>query len=1169
MDARLGILIEENFDSVNAAWDAHEKKVLAGIERINAAHTSGSQKRVQASKEVLTNIQTVGQTEIAWHDKSTKALNEYIYNLRTKKIDAINAGIVASEDAGKRQIQQYAAELRALNQINLARKETQERGAGVMNGVLGIGREIFGANLFGGPMGGSALIGKFEGVKNSITEITGATEGAGTAMKLLGTSVGVAGAAVAAFTITAGATVGVFKLLEDNARKYEEGQDALAISLTRSGLRGKDLRDEIRYMSKDVDELSIAFVRPRKEIAETMAHVAAFSRTGGEQLKKLTELSIGVAEATGMSADQVARLIGKVADPEIITNAAQRYGIVIDKHMNQIQRIDALEKQYGGTVDELKDRMKEGVHTWDQLVIVVQNAAQKFALKEFNQLGPTFADLTPKVEHFVDSLSEIKLQPAIDRLTKIYHVFRDIYKGVSDIIGTISGSHRDIAQGVNHQGDRVMQGFDYYAKNTPIFQNDRLQNTLAAFGELDEANRAEIEAKIASPEAPPDKEAGKKAYEAAIDARREALSVQIADLTKNAKSQEEIKDKLRDAEIQFDADMVEIAKKFHEKTGSLEETYQKALLAKREQGYKDQAEAQKKADEEFVKIWDERLRAMEERTKKEEELLRTHAAKAKEIQTRLEDWQDSSIEDKTKKEIAEENRKYSREKDTILKQADGTKEMHDLIDKELQQLEAEHQQKLVDIADDGTKKTAKSYDFLKEALKDLSSEFRKNSSEAAQWGQLVGDVVLFLMDKLFSMGSGKKNPATATGSKVNLPIPGLENMTGDYLTQNIGAMLAGFHDTPGTLDSLAGRGTIPVGNGKFMVVGDGQDRLVRGYKDGDLVSQLGAMWFNLDPQESQREKSRKAREQDKKYGMLQEPTIDPIEIGAGMVEGGLRAGVKGAVKGLIKSHPVTKMLAEVAEGGGSEALKDSAKHFLGEIVLQNLGHVTNLTRSSVLGGNAPIYSSSDATSYYRSRGNSGYSRGEYTGYGNPSEVAGFVHKDEFVFSSPAVRRIGVERLRALHSWGKGYDGGGEVSIESQLLNEFLHPSGKGLTSSLAGANPASALTGGNPVLSAMAQGVGLLASISGDNHGLKNSLTGMSSFISNPLAHVFGDVGITMNKDHQQFYHAPVYSGRGFSPRGGGMSGEQQPVQVMGILDQNLQRLSANQSLIEERRAGS
>lgn len=47
-------------------------------------------------------------------------------------------------------------------------------------------------------------------------------------------------------------------------------------------------------------------------------------------------------------------------------------------------------------------------------------------------------------------------------------------------------------------------------------------------------------------------------------------------------------------------------------------------------------------------------------------------------------------------------------------------------------------------------------------------------------------------------------------------------------------------------------------------------------------------------------------------------------------------------------------------------------------------------------------------------GMSAYSTGGFTGTGNSSDVAGLVHRNEYVFSAPAVERIGLDTLEAMH-----------------------------------------------------------------------------------------------------------------------------------------------------------
>lgn len=65
----------------------------------------------------------------------------------------------------------------------------------------------------------------------------------------------------------------------------------------------------------------------------------------------------------------------------------------------------------------------------------------------------------------------------------------------------------------------------------------------------------------------------------------------------------------------------------------------------------------------------------------------------------------------------------------------------------------------------------------------------------------------------------------------------------------------------------------------------------------------------------------------------------------------------------------------------------------------------------------------------------GFSSGGYTGGGNPRAAAGVVHKGEYVFSKPAVDRLGLGNLDALHRRGDlpGFAAGGAVAVPTPSL----------------------------------------------------------------------------------------------------------------------------------------
>src|SRR6266576_4935542 len=214
----------------------------------------------------LASIKSVEEYRQDWAGKSTKKLIEYEHKISVERTNLINKlkVDVASADTiqtriHKNRMEQIDAEARALKQVSAERKEVQSGGAGALISQLGIGRNLTG--VFGQPTLG------------------------------MGVAAGVA--------VVATAGMELFRKWTEAARSYEEREDRIATSLARTNLNIEDRHRELQYVSKDVDQLSKEFVKPRTEIADIAASVAAFGRVGGASLKKLTELVIGISEATG------------------------------------------------------------------------------------------------------------------------------------------------------------------------------------------------------------------------------------------------------------------------------------------------------------------------------------------------------------------------------------------------------------------------------------------------------------------------------------------------------------------------------------------------------------------------------------------------------------------------------------------------------------------------------------------------------------------------------------------------------------------------------------------------------------------------------------------------------------------------------------------------------
>lgn len=105
-----------------------------------------------------------------------------------------------------------------------------------------------------------------------------------------------------------------------------------------------------------------------------------------------------------------------------------------------------------------------------------------------------------------------------------------------------------------------------------------------------------------------------------------------------------------------------------------------------------------------------------------------------------------------------------------------------------------------------------------------------------------------------------------------------------------------------------------------------------------------------------------------------------------------------------------------AQGGGSDWFQGLMKMFGGAGgALGWMNSISPGATSAIVGGAIGLFD-----------------KGGHTGFGDPRDLAGFTHKDEFVFSAPAVKALGLARLDALHraaKSGRGFaEGGSPMAI---------------------------------------------------------------------------------------------------------------------------------------------
>ncbi|QIR85006.1 hypothetical protein [Paracoccus sp. AK26] len=120
---------------------------------------------------------------------------------------------------------------------------------------------------------------------------------------------------------------------------------------------------------------------------------------------------------------------------------------------------------------------------------------------------------------------------------------------------------------------------------------------------------------------------------------------------------------------------------------------------------------------------------------------------------------------------------------------------------------------------------------------------------------------------------------------------------------------------------------------------------------------------------------------------------------------------QGLLDSIVAGNSFTDVLANVAQMFAKVAL---------EAALFNTGSLaTGGSGGGILGA-----------AWSGLRGLLGFQSGGYTGSGSPSQIGGFVHKGEYVMSAPAVQRIGLPALEALHrgTSTQGSAGGVHVTV---------------------------------------------------------------------------------------------------------------------------------------------
>ncbi len=196
----------------------------------------------------------------------------------------------------------------------------------------------------------------------------------------------------------------IFSGFISKAKEADDASDSLRIALAKAGVSAADSKGQIATLGTAAEKIADDFAVPKLHVTELQAKIAGFGNVSGEQLNKLTEFSIGAANALQLPAEAVARLIAKSSDPEQAATLA-RLGIVFDKNATSAEKMTAIQAKLGPAVEATKESTRDAVGDFDRLKNTVEEAAIGFASESFEALQPVFQQLIPVVTSFGEVLT--------------------------------------------------------------------------------------------------------------------------------------------------------------------------------------------------------------------------------------------------------------------------------------------------------------------------------------------------------------------------------------------------------------------------------------------------------------------------------------------------------------------------------------------------------------------------------------------------------------------------------------------------------------------------------------------------------------------------------------------------------------------------------------------
>jgi hypothetical protein len=189
-------------------------------------------------------------------------------------------------------------------------------------------------------------------------------------------------------------------------KELDAASDSLSISLSKAGLSGEELDNRFASLEEASGRIGNAFAVDGEEVMMLQAKVVGMSNLTGDAVNDLVEIALGTQDAFQMSAEGIATLIAKGANPEV-EGQLKKLGIVFDKNATAAERLQIVQQKLGPAVQATKDSTQDAVGAFDRISLAFADITESGVLTLFELLAPAMDLVVPIAQAMLAAISEV------------------------------------------------------------------------------------------------------------------------------------------------------------------------------------------------------------------------------------------------------------------------------------------------------------------------------------------------------------------------------------------------------------------------------------------------------------------------------------------------------------------------------------------------------------------------------------------------------------------------------------------------------------------------------------------------------------------------------------------------------------------------------------------